>query len=234
MATLPIRAITLDLDDTLWPIEPVMLRAEAQLEDWMKTHCPQVAAAFPIPAMRALREQTYLDHPHLAHDFTALRKISLRQAFSPHGLDEEWVERAFGVFYSARNEVECYVDAIPALEQLAQRWPLVSISNGNADLERIGLKRFFQFSLTAREHGVAKPHADIFHSACRRLGLPPGEVLHVGDDPILDVVGAHQAGMRTAWINRTGAAWTHEATPEIQLTHLGELVEHLQIHARAA
>lgn len=202
-----IRAISLDLDDTLWPIEPVMSRAEQRLDAWLKAHCPRAAEQYPIQAMRALRDRVADENPHLAHDFTAQRRLSLNAALMPHGYGDEHVDAAFGEFYAARNEVECYADAIPALQRLAARFPLVSLSNGNADLARIGLARFFQFSICARDFGVAKPAPQIFHAACARLDLPPESVLHVGDDPQLDVAGARAAGMPSAWINRTQVQW---------------------------
>lgn len=218
-----IRALTLDLDDTLWPIEPVMQRAEQRLDAWLREHCPPVASAYPIPAMRALRDRVAADNPHLAHDFTTQRVLCLRAALTPHGFDETHVEAAFAAFYAARNEVDCYSDAIPALERLAARYPLVSLSNGNADLTRIGLDRFFHFSISSRAFGKAKPAAEIFHAACAGLGLPPDAVLHVGDDPLTDVVGASEAGLRSAWINRRGLDWTYPAAPDVIVRDLDEL-----------
>ena len=220
---LRIRAITIDLDDTLWPIEPVMLRAEQRLDAWLRTHCPPVADAYPIAAMRALRDRVAADNPHLAHDFTTQRLMCLRSALQPHGYGDDHVDAAFAEFYAARNEVECYGDALPALERLAARFPLVSLSNGNADLERIGLARFFHFSISSRSFGKAKPAAEIFHAACAALNVPPQEVLHIGDDPITDVVGAGEAGLRSAWLNRHGVAWTHERRPDLVARDLGEL-----------
>lgn len=210
-----IRAISLDLDDTLWPIEPVIVRAEQRLDEWLKTHAPHTAAAFPIAAMRALRERISAEHPHLSHDFTAQRVLSLRAALTSHGYDEAHVTRAFDAYYTARNEVELYPDALAALERLAARYPLVSISNGNADLERIGLKRFFRHTISSRALGVAKPAAPIFHAACAELGLAPHEMLHVGDDPELDVAGARAAGLRCVWLKRHDA---YAATPVADLT----------------
>ena len=218
-----VRAITLDLDDTLWPIEPVMLRAEQRLDAWLRTHCPPVADRYPIAAMRALRDEVAAANPELAHDFTTQRLLCLRSALVPHGYGETHVEQAFAEFYGARNEVECYGDALPALERLAARFPLVSLSNGNADLERIGIARFFRFSISSRNFGKAKPAAEIFHAACAALALPPQEVLHIGDDPITDVVGAGEAGLRSAWLNRHGVAWTHERRPDLIARDLGEL-----------
>ena len=210
-----IRAISLDLDDTLWPIEPVMLRAEQRLDAWLKTHCPRAAVHYPIAAMRVLRDRVAGENPHLAHDFTAQRRLSLSTALAPHGYDAGHVDAAFAEFYAARNQVECYADALPALEQLAAQFPLVALSNGNADLDRIGLSRFFQFSICARDFGAAKPAPQIFHAACERLGLPPEAVLHIGDDPEMDVGGARAAGLRSAWINRTKAQWPYPNSPAL-------------------
>lgn len=65
----------------------------------------------------------------------------------------------------------------------------MSLTNGNADLQRVGLHGHFSHHVAAREVGVAKPDPAIFHHACARLGLAPSQVLHVGDDPLLDVQG---------------------------------------------
>ena len=218
-----IRALTLDLDDTLWPIAPVMSRAEQRLDDWLREHCPPVATQYPIAEMRALRDRVAAENPHLAHDFTSQRLLCLRAALTPHGFGEPHVEAAFAEFYAARNDVECYSDALPALERLAARYPLVSLSNGNADLAKIGIDRFFHFSISSRGFGKAKPAAEIFHAACAGLGLPPQDVLHVGDDPLIDVVGASQAGLRSAWINRAGVAWDHAIAPDLIVRDLDEL-----------
>jgi len=227
-----IRAVTLDLDDTLWPIAPVMARAEQALDEWLAVHCPAVRNAFPIPAMRSLRERIWLEHPHLAHDFTELRKISLRRAFSASGEDEALVEHAFDVFFDARNRVELYDDVADALAALGGRFLLATISNGNADLERIGLGRHFRATIHARAIGAAKPEPAIFHAAARALGVGADEVAHVGDDPELDVIGARRAGMVAVWLNRTGGPWPLEGPPpDLTITRLDQLTTALRTHA---
>ncbi|MBP6692941.1 MAG: HAD family hydrolase [Xanthomonadales bacterium] len=226
-----IRALTLDLDDTLWPIEPVVLRAEAELDAWLARHCPEVAAAWPIEAMRELRTRVHADNPELAHDFTALRKLSLAHVFEPFGHGEELVERAFEVFYAARNRVELYPDAGPALQRLAGRFPIASLSNGNADLHRIGLGEYFVATVTARTVGVGKPHPRIFERAVACLGLPAAQVAHVGDDPLLDVQGAQRAGLVAVWLNRSGAAWPLPRPPDIEIAELGALEPALERYA---
>lgn len=218
-----IRAVSLDLDDTLWPIMPVMLRVERCVDDWLHAECPQVAERWPIESLRSLRDEIAAANPHLSHDFTAQRKLTLSHMFTPFGMGEDWVERAYGVYERERNLVECYADAEAALEQLAQRLPLVAISNGNADLGRMALGKHFSFQVAAREFGRAKPDPSIFQHACERLGLPADEVLHVGDDPELDVAGARDAGLRTAWINRTGST-RNDVNADVEVNELHALV----------
>ncbi|PKM10687.1 MAG: HAD family hydrolase [Gammaproteobacteria bacterium HGW-Gammaproteobacteria-5] len=225
------RAITLDLDDTLWPIEPVIERAEAVLHDWLCEHAPRAAERFPVMAMRALRDQIARDNPHLSHDYSTQRMESLRHALAQSGHDPAHSEHAYAVFFAARNAVELYPDVLAALDRIAARVPIAALTNGNADLALTPLAGRFAFQLGAREHGAAKPDASIFHAACARLKLAPGEVLHVGDDPHLDVVGAHDAGLRGCWINRHGHAWPPDTVaPYLQFSNLTALADWLDDH----
>lgn len=218
-----IKAITLDLDDTLWPIAPVIERAEQALADWLSEHCPEVAAAWPIPEMRRLRERIGADHPALAHDFTRLRILSLTEAFAPFRPEPIWAERAFEVFYAERNRVELYPEAHASLASLAARYPLASLSNGNADLKRCGIDHHFAHAISPREVGAAKPDPRIFAAAAERLGVAPAAIVHVGDDAELDVLGAKAAGFRAVWINRNDQAWPHAVVPDAIIRTLDEL-----------
>jgi putative hydrolase of the HAD superfamily len=223
-----VKALSLDLDDTLWPIWPAIERAEAALHDFLCERCPKTAAQYPIARMRELRDEVAARHPEHAHDFTRQRKLSLLEALRTAGDDEVHVEDAFGAFHAARNVIEFYPDALAALDRLAARWPIVALTNGNADLGRIGIADRFIAFVAARDAGHAKPDAPIFHVACSHLGLAPHDVLHVGDDPLLDIVGAAGAGMRSCWINRRGEAWpAHFAPPDLQFNTLDALADWL-------
>lgn len=222
------RAITLDLDDTLWPIAPVIERAEHMLHDWLLTHAPAAARCFPVTEMRALRDRIAAAHPHLAHDYSAQRILSLRHALVESGYDPQWAEPAYAVFFAARNEIEPYPEVVAALDRIAARVPIAAITNGNADLARTPLAGHFRFQLGAREHGAAKPAASIFLEACARLGCAPAQVLHVGDDPHLDVLGAQQAGLHACWLNRNGASWPiDDAGGHLQVCDLVALADWL-------
>ncbi len=205
-----IKAISIDLDDTLWPIWPTIERAEAALAAWLREHAPATAALSGNPqALREARHYLQIKRPDLSNDLSALRRESIRFVLLKAGDDPELAEPAFEVFFAERQRVELFDDALPALEWLAGRYPVVALSNGNADVQRIGLGQHFRAAISAREFGVAKPDARIFHAAASAAGVRPGEVLHVGDDAQLDALGALVAGLQVAWLNRDGHAWDH-------------------------
>lgn len=199
--TMP-RALSLDLDDTLWPVWPTIARAEVVLRDWLAQHAPATAAAFDTAALRALRDEVAAAHPHWAHDLSAIRRESIRHALRRTGEDPALADPAFEVFFAQRQAVTLYPDAAGALARLSARFPIVALTNGNADLARIGLAGHFTGTLSARELGLGKPDARVFHAACAHLGCAPEGVLHIGDDVRLDVDGAHDAGLPAAWVRR--------------------------------
>lgn len=221
-----IKAITIDLDDTLWPILPTLERAEKALHNWLVDNAPMAAALFSTPsALREIRHHMATHRPELKNDMSAVRRESIRLALYRAGENPLLAEQAFEAFSAERQRVTLFDDALPALEFLAARFPLVSISNGNADLARVGIAAFFRAAISAREFGVAKPDPRIFHAAAGALDLTPGDVLHVGDDATLDALGALNAGMQAVWLNRTEAIWPHEPQPQLTLCNLTELCD---------
>jgi FMN hydrolase / 5-amino-6-(5-phospho-D-ribitylamino)uracil phosphatase len=222
-----ILAVSLDLDDTLWPVLPALVAAEQCIDDWLREHHPSVADAWPIEAMRVLREKIAADRLDLSHDFSAQRRLTFKHAFAACGIDDAPVDEAWEIYFAARNRVELYPDTLAALERIVARVPVVSISNGNADLERIGIERFFRGRINASGVGVAKPDKKIFLAASQLLDIPAENILHVGDDPLLDVIGARDAGMRTAWLNRDGLVWMHEPAPDLEFADMTALADWL-------
>ncbi|WP_372528227.1 HAD family hydrolase [Piscinibacter sp.] len=200
-----IRALTLDLDDTLWPVWPAIERAERTLHDWLSQHAVATATRFDVPALRALRDDVARRYPQWAHDLSALRRESLRAALQEAGDDAALAEPAFEVFFTARHQVDLFPDVLEALRRLSSAYPLLALTNGNADLARVGLAHSFRGALSAREFGVGKPDPRIFVEACRRLGCEAADVLHIGDDWALDVEGARAAGLQTLWVQRRPA-----------------------------
>ncbi len=212
-----IRAITLDLDDTLWPCEPTLVRAERLGLEWLTARAPEVIAPWSIERLRERRMAIHAARPELGHDFRTIRRLALQEVFREAGVEDsqsaEIVEGAVDVYMAARNEVELYPEVRACLERLSARYRVASLSNGNACLVTIGLNHLFHAMVAAHTHGAAKPQPELFHIACRELGCAPEEVVHVGDDIELDVRGARGAGLHAVWMNRASHAWPGDDVP---------------------
>jgi len=220
-----VQAIIFDLDDTLWEVGPVIVRAEHAMLEFLARRYPRVLELHTLDSMRDVRARMALEHPAMRHDFTWLRLESLRHHAREAGYPDAMAREAFEVFYRTRNEVTLYDDVLPALEQLRARFRLFAISNGNADLATIGLGRFFEHALAAREAGVLKPDPRIFELLLERAGLGASQVVHVGDDAVADVDGARRAGLTPVWLNRRGCDWPAATLPApLTVRTLTELV----------
>ncbi len=225
-----IKAVLFDLDDTLWPIAPTIMRAEALQYEWLAIHAPSLAARHSRDSMRARRMELAQTEPRYRYDLWSLRHTALTEALASVGEDTALADAAMEVFSRERNVVSVFDDVVPGLTQLGQRFALGTISNGFADLEAIGLAGHFRVSVAAHRLGFAKPDARIFHQACAALQIAPGEALYVGDDPLLDVAGAQQAGLRAVWMNRFGRELPAAIVPDwhcSSLTELGRWLERI-------
>jgi putative hydrolase of the HAD superfamily len=205
--------LSFDLDDTLWAVEPVMLAAEAAMLAWLDERHPDVMSGHSRETLRAMRVRVAERFPERNHDMTFLRHRALEELFAAAGHPRAHADAAFEVFYAQRNRVELYDEVAASLERLSRRYRLYALSNGNADLGRCGIAHLFEGHITAITAGVAKPDARIFSSLLAAAGVTARQVLHIGDDPLADVVGAMQAGMQAAWLNRGGREWPAQLPP---------------------
>ena len=205
------RAITLDLDDTLWPVGPTLIAAERVLADWLAAHAPATAARTDADSRAAIRRRLVAEHPARAHDMSFLRHEGLRRAMAEAGDDPRLADEAFAVFLDARQRVVPFDDVAPVLERWSRRYVLVAVTNGNAEVARTPIGRWFAGAVSAHELGCAKPDPRMFAAACAIAGVPPAATLHVGDDPHLDVLGARAAGLQAAWLRRPAFAHRHPA-----------------------
>ncbi len=224
-----IQAISLDLDDTLWPIWPAIERAEKALLNWLCEHAPMTAALFAShTALREIREHVadvmVKQRPDLRHDLSAIRRESIRLALYRAKEDPMLAEPAFEVFFAHRNKVDLYEDALPALQALSARYPLVALSNGNAQLGIIGIDRYFKASISAKDFGISKPDPRIFVAAAGAVDVQPHQVLHIGDDAALDVLGALNADMQAVWLNRDEKLWPYDdKKPTVEVGSLADV-----------
>ena len=217
-------ALSLDLDETLWRLEGVIEQAERATHEYLQTHHSVMARAYPPERLRALRAEIAQADPGLKHDVTALRIRTLEQAARRVDAPLRIAEEAFEIFMEARHRVELYPDAVPLLDRLLGRLPLVALTNGNADVHRIGMGHYFVAAHSAVEVGAAKPERPMFEAAAFSAGVPMETLVHVGDDPVTDVAGAVQHGLRAIWLNRSGAPWPTDA-PQVVYEEIRSLNE---------
>ena len=220
-----IKAITLDLDDTLWPVWPTIGRAEVVLQTWLSAHAPAAAVlSADAEVKKAVRAEINARYADRAHDLSFLRRESIRALLEQAGEPGHLAEAAFEVFFAERQRVDLFDDALPALAFWSQRMPVVALSNGNADVHRVGIGEHFHASVSAQSLGVAKPDLRIFVAGAAAAGVEPHQVLHVGDDAHADCVGALAAGMQVAWLNREGHEWSYgDICPHLDVPDLHSL-----------
>ncbi|WP_428773593.1 5-amino-6-(5-phospho-D-ribitylamino)uracil phosphatase YigB [Vibrio sp.] len=200
----PVRAKSFDLDDTLYDNRPVIVRMEQQLIDWLHRNHPVTetqSQSWWLEIKRSLVKQ----QPELRHNVSILRHRQLQQGLRLLGYDNEQAcqvaDAAMEKVHHWRSDFTVPEQTHRVMAELAARIPLVAITNGNVDLERIGLSEYFQLDFKAGPHGRAKPYPDMFQQAIAGLQVPPEQILHVGDHPVKDVAGALACGMQACWFN---------------------------------
>jgi len=219
-----VKAVSFDLDDTLWDCAPAIRHAEATVFDWLASNTPRVVAHRTPESLFEHRAQISAAHPELQADVTELRKTAFRALLREHDYPESLAEDAFSVFYKARSTVELYAGVHELLDALAARYQLAAITNGNADLELIGLAHYFSDIQLASLSVAPKPDPQMFQRVLGRFELPPEALLHVGDNPQTDVGGAHNAGVLATWFNQFDETWPADLPePHFQVATLAEL-----------
>ncbi|MCU1718024.1 HAD family hydrolase [Pseudomonas sp. 5P_3.1_Bac2] len=225
-----LQLITFDLDDTLWDVAPAIETAEVELRRWMAEHTPRVGP-LPHEELLAIRSALLEQEPGLKHRISELRRRMLLQVVQDAGYTaqaEQLADSAFEVFLHARHQLDLFSDVHSTLSELSQHFQLAVITNGNADVRRIGLAHYFQFALCAEDLGVGKPDPQPFNEALRRAGVAAERALHIGDHPEDDIAGAQRAGLNTVWFNPQGKDWTAAHQPDAQVQRLAQLPELLR------
>ena len=218
-----IHCIAFDLDDTLWACHPVIIRAEQHFYDWLKRYYPKIPQKYSEAALTSHRMAFMQSHPDNRHDLTYLRKRWMELLADEVEYNYELVEPGFEIFWLARNEVTFFDGTLDALEDLATKYSLGVISNGNADVNHIGVGHLFDFTLSSESAGISKPHPDIFDQAIKLSGFSKEQTVYVGDDAKRDIVGAQGAGIKGIWFNPKLTPWPKGKAPFAVIQHLNQL-----------
>jgi len=155
-----------------------------------------------------------------------LREIQgdiLHQVLRQFGVDADptpYIE----LYFQITTRIELYPEVPDALRALE---PVRAAIVSNADREHLAAWAFtlpVEFVIVSEAVRAYKPDPLIFHTALRQFGLQPQDVLHVGDSDVDDIEGAKVAGLRVAWVNRTGRARRPGVSaPDFEIRDLKEL-----------
>lgn len=222
-----IRLLTFDLDDTLWDFAPVLTRAEALTYAWLEQNVPAVTQRYSLEALRALRMQIAREQPEIAHRVTDLRLHGTRRALREAGIDEAEIEgfavASFEIFLEARHRIELFAEAETVLETLSRDYTLAAITNGNVQVSRLGLDKYFSLAINAEQLPRAKPHPEPFLAALQRTGCTAAQCIHIGDDIENDIRGAQRVGLHTVWMNPARLPWPGGMPPNREIDNLEQL-----------
>ncbi len=227
-----IKALSFDLDDTLYDNRPVMIRLENEMVKWLHHHHP-VSAAYTSEQWHAIKQELLIKQPQLKHDVTLWRQTQISEGLTLLGYPAIEAELAakegMKQVLRLRNQLEVPQASHDTLSALSKRFPLVAITNGNVDVNQIGLGKYFDLILKAGPDGRAKPCKDMFVTAADYLGLPHHRILHVGDHLVTDVSGAKRCGFSACWINNHPAQSVLSATrtsilPDLEIRQITQLL----------
>ena len=222
-----IKVITFDLDNTLWDVEPALLRAEEAQQDWLRKHRPGAVDNYDHSELWEFKKSVWRRHPHLLHHVSQIRIQMLYELQMAAGYTEQeahsGAEQAFAIFLEQRQQVQLYEEALAVLEILSSSYTLGALTNGNADVYKTDAGEHFDFAYLAEDIGASKPQPDMFQAALQRTGVEAHNVIHVGDDPEHDIQGARDVGMHTVWMNSRDKEWPDSPRASREINQLRQL-----------
>ena len=205
-----IKAITFDLDDTFWDVKPVIINAEMKTRKFIEDKVGALEWG-SWEDFKLVREKLILKDSSYEFDVGKLRKklllMKIRERVSDPEAANELSEKAFQLFLKERNKVDFFPYVLDEIEKLSQTYELGCLTNGNADIEIIGIGKFFKFNISSKDVGANKPSENHFHDARELLGLSKDEILHIGDHKINDMLGAISYGCEALWFNPDKEVW---------------------------
>lgn len=223
-----ISAMTFDLDDTLYDNHPVIVRVEQEVLAWLLRHYP-LCQSLPVPQWHQIKRQLAHDEPMLCHDVSLWRWKQIVAGLELAGYSNREAKHAadgaMEQMHHWRNLVEVPEQSHRVLAALSQAMPLIAITNGNVDPDKIGLSQYFTHVFRAGVDGRLKPYPDMFLAAQRQLKLPLANILHVGDHLRTDVLGAKRCGMSACWIHDGNEDLGRASVlPDVEVDDLSQLL----------
>lgn len=225
----PFKAISFDLDDTLYENHPIIKKAEKDFLIYLNETYTELKE---LDTRRWNLYKTLIikENPNLQHDVSKWRREVLNRVMVVYGITPvnaiKYAEVALKKFIELRSDFVVPEESIKLLKQLALHYPVVAITNGNVDTKQIGLDDKFKFILKAGNGFNCKPSIALFEQAALQLNIQVKDILHVGDHLISDVYGAQNNNAQAVWFNPTGQALTAaKLLPMVEMSDLNDLLK---------
>ena len=225
-----IRVITFDLDDTLWDNVPTITKAEIETRKWIENKVGKIDWG-DLNDFLNLREELIKEDVSIKWDISKLRKEIFRKKLAhitPEKYRNKLVEDAFAVFISRRHEVKLFDGVEIALKQLSKNFLLGVLTNGNADIFRFNIGKYFSFSVSSLEAKNSKPNRAHFDKAIEIMeNITFDEILHIGDHQVNDILAAYNLGIESLWFNNNESTWDQNFPKPDEFSsweHLPEIV----------
>lgn len=232
MSDTTIRLLCFDLDDTLWSTKQVMIDAEKGVYQLLEELAPILTERYEVMELFQARlgfwKKTMAEEPEMRHQIGTMRRRSMQYILEQNGYiaaDAEHISaQAFERFMELRHKPIYFEQAIETLEILRPHYQMAAITNGNACSERLGLGHLFDLHISAEELGIGKPEALPFQTALNHFNLRAEQVVHIGDNPEDDILGAHRMNIHSLWFNPNEEEWKEaDFKPSLELKHLSEI-----------
>ena len=215
-----IKLITFDLDDTFWDIKSTIINAEINSRKWIEDRIKKKIEWGTFDDFLEIRNELIKKNPSLDYDLGLLRKKMIAyhtQKYFKNEKDlDEFIEEAYSFFLEERHKVEFFNDVITVLEKLSLNYKLGVLTNGNADIKKLGIDYMFDFSVSSMDVKSNKPDQGHFIKAKELSQINFHNTLHVGDHPVNDVYGARELGINVMWFNPNNLVWDIDENPPIQ------------------
>lgn len=208
-----IEVVLFDADDTLWDFHGAMRAAlHAMLEELWITYPGRESASLTVDRLIEIRNRVAQELSGRVMDLAVVRLASFERALEEAGIDEEGLAVELGASYFSHQAhfIRLFDDTLPTLDALADR-RLAIVSNGNANVARLGLEDRFEAVIRSVDVGVGKPDPAIVEAALTRMGVSAEQAVLVGDSEEADVGAARAAGLRSVLVDRDRSAGVSQA-----------------------
>ncbi len=221
-----IKAVTLDVWNTLLKIEAVYSRLASELSEILAKPVSEISSSIYKVYAKAkeLRKRAEFDERKIVEESCELMAKEL-------GIGIEKLKYALiKTFDSLRPTDLLYPEVLDSLEELRGKGLLIGIVGNTLFwpstltrlmLQRCGIDKYVDASIFSDEIGICKPDRRIFIRIAKELGVEVSEIAHVGDGVIEDVGGALSSGMAAILINRSFSGM--KVIPEIRLAIVSDL-----------